>query len=151
MELRISNEGSHSQKIEPIIVDAASEVDDVHIESPSEEFDERLFPGLEDPVIQKIVVVSSYHAAKEIYVRLKEGLDKFDAQVHLSAGDIEDLKWDLMESETGMTESDLTVTETHTPEEAGGVWFYEFIGREGNMHQLRISTDDLSFEHRVIE
>ena len=151
MEIILSAGGDDTTAIESIVNDIDEEFGEASIETEVPESEERLFPGLEDPIVQKIIVVASFEVTKRAYTELKSRIEGLDAQIHLSAADIEQLKWDLIEAETGLTDDELEVTESHTPEETGGLWIYEFIDQKGNHHQVKIQTDNLDFEYREVK
>jgi hypothetical protein len=151
MQIILSGGEDDTTAIESIVSDIDEEFSEASIETEVPESEERLFPGLEDPVVQKIIVVASFEVTKRAYTELKSRIEALDAQIHLSAADIEQLKWELIEAETGLTDDELEVTGSHTPEETGELWIYEFIDQDGKQHQLKIQADNLDFEYKEVK
>lgn len=151
MQLGIITDESDIEEVKTVARKIETEDDIATIETKEQKIDDRIFPGIEDPIVQKIIITGSFKAIGKIYTKIKSHLGEEDIQIKLNPSDIEELKWELIESETGITRDKLDVVESQEPEKTGGIWLFEFVNENGDKHQLKLYTEDLSFEHKEIK
>jgi len=151
MKLWVGADHQNATSANSTLDELETEFEEVSVRSGDSEAEERLFPGLEDPVIQEILISVSTLAATNIYNEIKSRIGSNDVQIQLSTADVEELKWEYMEAETGLSADELDTVETHAPEEIGDMWLFEFVDEDRNKHQLKIYVEDLSFEHKRLQ
>lgn len=136
----------HTEQIEDAIQRISKEYPELEIELRHDEGSpERIFPGLEDPEIQRIVIRGAITLLRVIYKNLQEG----GVEVQISRESIENLKWELIEAKTDYERDDIEVVDSYDVIEADGMWVYEFKTPDNKKHELKIYADNLDVEHKV--
>lgn len=151
MEIRVDISRLETDDIRNTVENINTEDAEISFKIASDENEQKFIPGIEDRAVEEIVISASYHILKIVYKRIKSYIEtEHNSDVQLIASSVEDIKWDIMEDQSGVNRSDLNVISTHTPEESGGSWVYIFEDSSKQTYRLEIHVEDLSVDYEVM-